>query len=64
VLLRAVVVEWPFDGADHARALDEDRNDVQHMPHRLPSVNRSGGALLNLARRVKKLVSVARGHQR
>ena len=63
-LLRAVVIEWPFDSADHARALEEDASDLQHMPHRRPSLNRSSGVLSNMARRVKKLVSVARGKQR
>ncbi|MFL9988094.1 hypothetical protein [Paraburkholderia sediminicola] len=59
-VLRAVVVEWPFDAADHARALQEDWNDVQHMPHRRPPANKSDGVLVNMARYVKKLVSVAR----
>ena len=60
-LLRAVVVQWPFTAADHARALDEDWNDVQHMPHRRAPENKSGGVFANVARGVKALVSVARG---
>lgn len=60
-LLRAVVVEWPFTPASHARALDEDSHDLQRMPHRQSSASSSGGVLVNLARRVKELVSVARG---
>ncbi|WP_175147691.1 hypothetical protein [Paraburkholderia ultramafica] len=56
-VLRAVVVEWPFTPAGHARALKDDWNDVQRMPHRQPS----GSVLVNIARRVKELVSVARG---
>ncbi|RKE37006.1 hypothetical protein B0G76_3232 [Paraburkholderia sp. BL23I1N1] len=59
-VLRAVVVEWPFDAADHARALEEDWRDLQQMPHRRPSVKKSDGVFVNMARRVKKLVSVAR----
>ena len=60
-VLRAVVVEWPFDAADHARALQEDWNDLRHMPHRRPPVNKSDGVLVNVAQHVKKLMSVARG---
>ncbi|CAD6530919.1 hypothetical protein [Paraburkholderia metrosideri] len=60
-LLRAVVIEWPFTAAGHARALDEDRQDLQKMPHRQSATNSSGGVLGNIARRVRGLVSVARG---
>jgi hypothetical protein len=60
-LLRAVVVEWPFTAAGHARALVEDHSDLQQMPHRQAVKESSGGVLGNLARRVKELVSVARG---
>ena len=60
-VLRAVVVEWPFNPADHARALQEDWHDVQQMPHRRQAVHESDGVFVNMARRVKKLVSVARG---
>ena len=60
-VLRAVVVEWPFAPVDHARALDEDRSDLQRMPHRQSAANPSGSVLVNIARRVKGLVSVARG---
>jgi hypothetical protein len=60
-VLRAVVVEWPFDAADHARALQEDWDDLQHMPHRRLSTNKPDGMLVNMARRMKKLVSIGRG---
>lgn len=60
-LLRAVVVEWPSTAADHARALTEDWDDLQRMPHRQSSTRSSSGLLENFARRVKELVSVARG---
>jgi hypothetical protein len=60
-VLRAVVVEWPFAPVDHTRALDEDRSDLQRMPHRQSAANPSGSVLVNIARRVKGLVSVARG---
>lgn len=60
-LLRAVVVEWPFTVAGHARALDEDWKDLQQMPHRQAAAGSSGGMLVSIARRVKGLVSVARG---
>jgi hypothetical protein len=60
-VLRAVVVEWPFDATDHARALQEDWHDVQQMPHRRAPAPRSDGVLVNVARRVMGLVSVARG---
>jgi hypothetical protein len=60
-VLRAVVVEWPFTAAGHARALDEDWSDLRQMPHRQSAAGSSGGVLENIARRVKELVSVARG---
>ncbi|SDR22675.1 hypothetical protein SAMN05443245_3711 [Paraburkholderia fungorum] len=60
-LLRAVVVEWPFTASGHARALDEDWKDLQQMPHRQSAAASSGGVLVNIARRVRGLVSVARG---
>jgi hypothetical protein len=60
-VLRAVVVEWPIDAADHARALQEDWEDLQRMPHRRASASKSDGVFVSMARRVKKLVSVARG---
>ncbi|MGF6573291.1 hypothetical protein ABH945_005412 [Paraburkholderia sp. GAS333] len=60
-LLRAVVVEWPFTASGHARALDEDWKDLQQMPHRQSTAASSGGVLVNIARRVRGLVSVARG---
>jgi hypothetical protein len=60
-LLRAVVVEWPFTAAGHARALDEDWKDLQQMPHRQSAAGSSGGVLGNIARRVKGLMSGARG---
>jgi hypothetical protein len=60
-LLRAVVVEWPFTAAGHARALSEDWSDLRQMPHRQAAPVSSGGVLVSLARRVKGLVSVARG---
>lgn len=60
-ILRAVVIEWPFTPTAHARALDEDQHDLQRMSHRQPSANPHGSTLLNIVRRVKGLVSVARG---
>jgi hypothetical protein len=60
-VLRAVVREWPFTPVDHARALDADSHDLERMPHRQPSANPAGSVLVNIARRVKGLVSVARG---
>jgi hypothetical protein len=60
-VLRAVVIEWPFTPASHARALHDDWHDLQNMPHRRPSAETHGSVLTNIARRVKELVSVARG---
>lgn len=59
--LRAVVIEWPFSADAHARALDNDRNDLARMPHRQQAETRSsGGVVSKLARSVRKLLSVAR----
>ncbi|NML30359.1 hypothetical protein HHL14_05895 [Paraburkholderia sp. G-4-1-8] len=55
----AVAVEWPYGAAGHARALDEDRHDLQRMPHRQQVHNRAGGVLASVARCVKELVGVA-----
>jgi hypothetical protein len=59
--LRAVVVEWPFSADGHARALDNDRDDLARMPHRQQAGTRSSaGVLSKLARSVRELLSVAR----
>jgi hypothetical protein len=60
-ILRAVVIEWPHTPASHARSLHEDWHDLQSMPHRQPSASADSGVLASIARRVKELVSVARG---
>ncbi|WGS52887.1 hypothetical protein LFL96_32455 [Paraburkholderia sp. D15] len=60
-LLRAVAVEWPFPAADHARALSEDWQDLQRMPHRRAQVSTSGSFLTQVTRRVKGLLTVTRG---
>ncbi|SIT43946.1 conserved hypothetical protein [Paraburkholderia ribeironis] len=60
-ILRAVAIEWPFAPAAHARALEDDRHDLQRMAHRQASANPHGSVLSNIARRVKGLMSVARG---
>jgi hypothetical protein len=60
-ILRAVVIEWPFTPASHARSLQDDWHDLQNMPHRQPSTSEPDGVLGSIARRVKELVSVARG---
>ena len=58
-ILRAVVIEWPFSPAGHARALQDDWHDLQRMPHR-QAANPPAGVLGNLARRVKEFVSAGR----
>nr|WP_174771888.1 hypothetical protein [Paraburkholderia sp. SG-MS1] len=60
-ILRAVVIEWPFTPASHARSLHDDWHDLQNMPHRRAATNGADGVLGSIARRVKELVSVARG---
>ncbi|QQC67006.1 hypothetical protein [Paraburkholderia ginsengisoli] len=61
-ILRAVVIEWPFTPASHARALHDDSRDLQTMPHRRPpSSDAHDSMLTSIARRVKEIVSVARG---
>jgi hypothetical protein len=60
-ILRAVVIEWPFTPASHARSLHDDWHDLQNMPHRQASTSGPDGVLGSIARRVKELVSVARG---
>jgi hypothetical protein len=32
--VRAVAIEWPFTPASHARSLEVDWDDLEHMPHR------------------------------
>ncbi|MCC8396194.1 hypothetical protein LJ656_26755 [Paraburkholderia sp. MMS20-SJTR3] len=60
--VHATAVHWPYGATSHARALDEDHEDLKRMAHRQfaqPDGHR-GGVLSNFARRVKELVSV--GH--
>jgi hypothetical protein len=64
-LMRAVAIEWPFSPSDHARSLEEDRHDLQRMAHRQEGGHPQGDpppkrSLLNLARRWKELIRVAR----
>lgn len=57
--VRAVVVEWPFEPASHARSLESDWEDIQRMPHRRKAASEgasSGGVLAVLSRYMKGLV--------
>ncbi|OLL31625.1 hypothetical protein BTH42_11905 [Burkholderia sp. SRS-W-2-2016] len=62
--VHASAVCWPYSAASHARALDEDHEDLQRMAHRQfaaqPDGHR-GGVLSTFARRVKEMVGVAHG---
>ena len=59
--VRAVAMEWPFTPESHARAVEDDREDLQRMPHRKQQAASSQNILTNIARRVKELIEVARG---
>ncbi|MBP0589678.1 hypothetical protein J8I87_08095 [Paraburkholderia sp. LEh10] len=55
-IVRASAVEWPFTAAGHARSLEADWDDLQHMPHRRVSAGRREGRLSALSRRLKALL--------
>ncbi|MFL9921010.1 hypothetical protein PQR75_37745 [Paraburkholderia fungorum] len=61
-LVRGVAIEWPFAPESHARSLVEDWHDLQRMSHRQANVAPPKGVLANISRRMKWLVSVARGN--
>lgn len=61
-LVRAVAIEWPFTPASHARSLEGDWHDLQRMSHRQAKVAPPESVLANFARRMKELISVARGN--
>ncbi|MPW19351.1 hypothetical protein GCT13_21215 [Paraburkholderia sp. CNPSo 3157] len=56
-IVRATAIEWPFTAAGHARSLEVDWDDLQHMPHRLADAGSSEEAPLpSIWRRLKALV--------
>jgi hypothetical protein len=60
-LMRAIAIEWPFDAPAHEKALDDDWQDLQRMSQRrraAAAANRPGGALADITRRVKKLMTL------
>ncbi|SIT37250.1 conserved hypothetical protein [Paraburkholderia piptadeniae] len=55
--MRAIAIEWPFTAAGHARSLEVDWDDLQHMPHRLADADSSDeGPLPSIWRRLKAFV--------
>jgi hypothetical protein len=59
-LVRAVAIEWPFSPHDHARSLEEDQHDLQRMAHKQGGGRPAKRSLLNMARRWRELIRVAR----
>jgi hypothetical protein len=60
-LMRAIAIEWPFGAPAHEKALDDDWQDLQRMSQRrqaAAAVSRPGGALADITRRVKKLMTL------
>ncbi|WP_322789287.1 hypothetical protein [Paraburkholderia diazotrophica] len=56
-IVRATAIEWPFTAAGHARSLEVDWDDLQHMPHRLADADSAEEALLpSIWRRLKALM--------
>jgi hypothetical protein len=56
-IVRATAIEWPFTAAGHARSLEVDWDDLQHMPHRLADADSSvEEPLPSIWRRLKAFV--------